>query len=371
MGRDCVVVIGMHRSGTSAMARSMSLLGAHLPRHLIAADPGNPAGHWEPEPLVRLHDRLMSEVGSRWDDWRALNLEPDLVDRYTVEATTLLADEFPADGIAVIKDPRISRFVDAFTRALDAADFCPRWIVMHRHPLEVAESLAKRNTMAPGAAQLIWLRHQLDAERATRGRERTFVSYDALLRDWRAVLDSTTRSLDLRLPVPVDDVAAELDAFLSGEHRHHRAAEDAVPLNAWVSDAHAALSALTLDAADADAMARLDSVRDAFASVPAIFDEATASIQAHASNLSQRAAAREQQVARAAADHRAELARRTAAHNAERARLVRAHRRDMRRLTTTLTAAQTRLVNVRRSRSWRWTQPGRRVMAWVKRHLNR
>ena len=68
--RRVVLILGMHRSGTSAVARVVNLLGAALPKKLLEAAPGNEAGHWEPIELVSLHDRMLAEAGSRWEDFR-------------------------------------------------------------------------------------------------------------------------------------------------------------------------------------------------------------------------------------------------------------------------------------------------------------
>jgi hypothetical protein len=68
--RRAVIVLGMHRSGTSALARVISLLGADLPNGLLKQGPENEAGFWESAKLVAIHDELLSSAGSSWDDWR-------------------------------------------------------------------------------------------------------------------------------------------------------------------------------------------------------------------------------------------------------------------------------------------------------------
>lgn len=66
--RRALVVLGMHRSGTSAAARVFSLLGAELPQNLLPPTEGNASGYWEPAALVAAHDSLLAELDSRWDD---------------------------------------------------------------------------------------------------------------------------------------------------------------------------------------------------------------------------------------------------------------------------------------------------------------
>ena len=68
-----LLVLGMHRSGTSALTRTLSLLGAELPRTLIPAHPSNVTGHWESRDLAAVHEELLAAAGSSWRDFRPLD----------------------------------------------------------------------------------------------------------------------------------------------------------------------------------------------------------------------------------------------------------------------------------------------------------
>src|SRR5580704_18526179 len=83
--RTCLLVLGMHRAGTSAITRILNLMGAELPKQLVGALPGNEAGHWEPERLVLLHDQMLAEAGSSWRDLRPFDpaqLPADRLEHY-------------------------------------------------------------------------------------------------------------------------------------------------------------------------------------------------------------------------------------------------------------------------------------------------
>ena len=54
-----LLVLGMHRSGTSALTRALGLMGAALPKTLIAADQNNPAGYWEPRSINGIDNKLL------------------------------------------------------------------------------------------------------------------------------------------------------------------------------------------------------------------------------------------------------------------------------------------------------------------------
>jgi hypothetical protein len=66
----------------------------------------------------------------------------------------------------------------------------------------------------------------LAAEAYTRGLPRAFVSYDGLLADWRAELAKIEVAHDAPLPRMDARAAREIDAFLTPELRHNRAASD-------------------------------------------------------------------------------------------------------------------------------------------------
>ena len=75
--RQAILVLGMHRSGTSAVTRIINLLGADLPGNLMSPKDENPEGYWESQELMRLHDQILSlgEHASQQDQLRIHNID--------------------------------------------------------------------------------------------------------------------------------------------------------------------------------------------------------------------------------------------------------------------------------------------------------
>ena len=73
-GYRCILVVGSHRSGTSALTRCLAILGMRLPTNILDASLTNETGHWEPRRLTELHDQMFDEIGSAWNDWRYFSL---------------------------------------------------------------------------------------------------------------------------------------------------------------------------------------------------------------------------------------------------------------------------------------------------------
>ena len=64
-----ILVLGMHRSGTSALTRVLNLMGLDLPSGLMGpVENNNETGFWESQEIADIHDELLEEIGSSWDD---------------------------------------------------------------------------------------------------------------------------------------------------------------------------------------------------------------------------------------------------------------------------------------------------------------
>ncbi len=93
--RTAVVVLGMHRSGTSALARVLNLCGAYLPDELMSPRHyDNPTGFWEPEAIVKLNDRVLRQLGGAWNRVDVPPPGSDFVEEFVRDAQAVLASEY-------------------------------------------------------------------------------------------------------------------------------------------------------------------------------------------------------------------------------------------------------------------------------------
>lgn len=224
--RQALVVAGMHRSGTSAMARLLSLSGATLPERVMDPGPDNPLGYWEPWEMVALDDEILEAVDSRWDNvfavkdneraWAARG-------RFLSKAQGFLTHNFGDQDLLVMKDPRSSILASFWRQALEEIAVDPVYVIMVRHPLEVAESLLARNGSPREKSLLLWTSYMLAIERDTRDAPRVFVTYSDMLNDWRGVLDRIETVMGRPLPRRTPSAGVDIERFLSKSHRHHEA----------------------------------------------------------------------------------------------------------------------------------------------------
>ena len=165
-----VVVLGMHRSGTSCAAGTLVRLGAAAPRHLMEPNAGNESGFWESSVIVDLNDAILAAGGSDWRDWRSFDLDAiddQKADAFRAHAKAALSEEFGQGGLAVVKDPRMCRLMPFWAQVFHEANCSLHAVLPLRSPLEVAWSLNCRDGIRPAHGCLMWLRHVLDAEAET------------------------------------------------------------------------------------------------------------------------------------------------------------------------------------------------------------
>ncbi len=272
-----LLVLGMHRSGTSALTRTINLLGADLPQGLIpASTTSNPAGHWESREVQELNDRVLHSLGSHWDDWRALDPQVQRsadLDTERAQALDILQRDAGGSLLFALKDPRICRLLPFWLTVIERFGADLSCVLAWREPAAVAASLARRNHFNTARSRLLWLQHVLEAEHASRGLRRTLVSYEELLSDWRGIARRLAADLDIDWPPPTAAAQHEIDRFLSRpdaprpvlntEQREHDPD--------WAEEVHQLLREAH-SSADLDALGdRLDRIRSEFARAGRMF----------------------------------------------------------------------------------------------------
>lgn len=221
--RRILTILGMHRSGTSALSRTINLLGAEISSNLLAPQSDNPLGYWEPMALVILNDRFLSAAGSAWDDPRPLEpgwMDPAIRQNEIEQAIDFLAEEFPETPLFTVKDPRLSRLLPIWSAAFTRLEIEPFFIIACRNPLAACASLKARNGFSIDHGEQLWLRYMLEAEAATRGHSRSIVHYEHLLEDWRDALAPALANLAL-LAGAAGGRETEIDDFLDINEQHH------------------------------------------------------------------------------------------------------------------------------------------------------
>lgn len=223
-------LLGMHRSGTSAVAGVLRLLGVDPGGPLLNATADNPRGYFEHTRLVSINERILESLGLYWDATVPLPqgwLDDARVQALRREAVTWLSEEFEGVGLFQLKDPRLCRLLPFWKAVAAELGRVPRALLVIRAPGEIARSLEARDRFPDAKGLLLWCWHWLEAERESRGMGRAFVSYDALLEDPESTLARVFSQLGISARERHEDKRSLVSAFLDPALRHARTGGEA------------------------------------------------------------------------------------------------------------------------------------------------
>ncbi|MGH9654289.1 MAG: sulfotransferase family protein [Bryobacteraceae bacterium] len=237
----------MGRSGTSALARVLSLCGASLPEPLLGANESNPRGYWEPLDALRLNDDFLFRHGATWFD-PTLVLQNEIVfdhrerEAYIEEIRRFLDRACPNRPLLVIKEPRITAVAEFWFEGARRAGLATKIVIPVRHPEEVAASLASCGKASLALSAALWLKYNLLAELRSRGLPRAFIEYPNLLNDWRREIARISSTLSVNLSNADEP---QIDAFLRHALHRQRRSESSRKLfnEPWIERVYSIFSA--------------------------------------------------------------------------------------------------------------------------------
>ena len=249
---QAILILGMHRSGTSAVTRVCNVLGAELGKGLIAAGPDNLKGYWENQDIVELHGDILRSINHPWDSvsplpdnwWSGKNL-----DWARSCIRNIISTHFEGKPLWAVKDPRMCLLLPLWLEVLEELEIDSKCLLVRRDPQDIACSLIARDHYSANHAYLLYIRHILEVELRTRSSTRAVISYDALLDDWYSEIQSITRKLDLKWPeIPQQgnpEISTELDVGLRHQYQpeqsRSKALENSSDLKLLAADLNLAL----------------------------------------------------------------------------------------------------------------------------------
>lgn len=221
-----LLVLGMHRSGTSALTGLLHVHGVQLGSELLSEASDNQAGFWENRHIVAFHERLLAAIGTSWDDPREMPqgwLEQAQAQGFLDELVALLQKEFGSDALWAVKDPRLCRLLPLWRLALEQLNITPKLVFIVRDPSEVVGSLKRRNGLSAAAASMLWLRYLHESISGAQHWQHCILSYSELLQHWQVSMDKLAASLALTWPVQPQIAAEAAAQFLRKDLQHQRA----------------------------------------------------------------------------------------------------------------------------------------------------
>jgi hypothetical protein len=219
-----VLVLGMHRSGTSALARGLQTLGVYLGNDFISPKPDNPKGYWEDRNIFEINERLLDLFGLKWEEVALIDdaqWEAPGVGALRAEAIAYLKSQFVSHELWGFKDPRTIRLLPFWHSVLHSLEVDECYLMVIRNPRSVANSLIRRHGMDAVTAHLLWLVYVVPNLSMIANRPFIVADYDLVMSDPRQELERIAKGLKIPLTVTsnagIDQFASD---FLDPKLRH-------------------------------------------------------------------------------------------------------------------------------------------------------
>jgi hypothetical protein len=228
--RPIVLVLGMHRSGTSLCSHLLSALGVDMADKIAgpgnpAPTPDNPRGHWERWEIVEFHDRILGLFNrdylgrfhdfalpvAWWADPRVAQIRREIV---------AFLESRMGDGYFGFKDPRTVRLMPVWHQIFNELKLAPKLVLCLRNPAQVARSLHARESLDPANGEYRWLAYMIDFYRYTRNLDCCAVEYEEWFDNPAANIEKLRKFLDLPWQQSESDLALLLSDLIDPTARH-------------------------------------------------------------------------------------------------------------------------------------------------------
>lgn len=224
--KHIVVVLGMHRSGTSALTRGLQVLGVNLGDRLMPAASGNnDKGFWEDIDINQLNNELLHALGYDWHTLTPLlssDLDQPVVNEFRLRAVHVLRDKLSGVDCFGLKDPRIVRLLPFWMDVFSHLGVHVSYVISCRNPMSVARSLVKRDFFTLEKSYQLWMDHMLMSLSGVGVQPKIVVDYDLLMENPAKQLQRIAQVFDLNFEVNSQAFVEYKNEFLEEGLRHTR-----------------------------------------------------------------------------------------------------------------------------------------------------
>ena len=215
--KNCIVILGTHRSGTSALMGALRLCGINVGPQWLE-------NLYEHPSIVTLHDEMLAHLNSVWDQTFLLEENwwtPKKIEPYKQKIIDIIHHDFKDADWWGIKDPRMCVLIPLWLDIFNELSIRPYFVISVRNPFEIAKSHERRDHFSLEKSLFIWMEHLLSAEYYTRDYPRVFSKYAHLIANPMAAIANITMTLNIQLPKPMEEAHENLNAFVRPDLKHH------------------------------------------------------------------------------------------------------------------------------------------------------
>lgn len=218
-----IVVLGMHRSGTSAITRGLKVLGVELGDNLMPPQQDNEKGFWEDLDIYALNNEILAHFNNNYHDLEPIYpeiLEKGNLNPFKIRAIELLRNKSKLSTCFGFKDPRIARILPFWMSVFEHLDREVFYVISLRNPMSIVRSLAKRNEFSHEKGYILWQEHLLFSLKETRGKHRLIVDFDNLIQDPARELQRIAQTVGLTFDANHPHFIDYKTTFLEESLRH-------------------------------------------------------------------------------------------------------------------------------------------------------
>jgi len=222
MKQTAIFVVGMHRTGTSAITGILNILGLPLGNNPLPPHPDNPKGYFEEKDILAINEEFFSTVGrSNWwyEFFPIINPHNEKNNEWIKRIQELLIKKFSHEKIFVIKDPRLCYIFPLYEKACINLKIAVKVIMTLRSYKEIADSLFVRNQIDEKTAYRGILGHYSRANYYTKNHPRITVDYSETIENTDHLIER------IKIFIPQITINKEkkkkVHEFITGDLRHH------------------------------------------------------------------------------------------------------------------------------------------------------
>jgi hypothetical protein len=224
--RPVIVILGMHRCGTSLISNFLHEIGVDFGNDLAHPDEFNARGYWESLTIRDIQDKILEEMNcdcfcppvSIPDNWQCNDsirkLKNDLKEFVRAECSR-------TEKIWGFKDPRTCILLPVWREIFEELQVEPLYILAFRHPASVAASLDRRNHMERAHCEALWLKHYLDVLSNVGDNWKAIVDYDRWFDSGAEQARLVAQSLKPYATMTDSQIDQAFDRVISNQLRHH------------------------------------------------------------------------------------------------------------------------------------------------------
>jgi hypothetical protein len=219
-----ILVLGMHRSGTSVLTRGLKALGVYLGDSLLGPEPDNPKGYWEHRETFAINEQVMAVLDRPW--WSSRPITPERwqrrdLDELKARAASLLVNLFRGRRLWGFKDPRTIRLFPFWRDVLDHLGPSVSIVLAIRPPHSAIGSLVARDGMPAADAEELWLEYMLPWLPEIAKYPAAVVDYDRLIGAPLRQLRRVAKHLGVTVDPADPEITEYTRSFVDRGLRHH------------------------------------------------------------------------------------------------------------------------------------------------------